>query len=73
MKTCAKQEKPNAAACACHETAKKLRAAASRPDVRRAGLALFAEASIAVAFVLLRRRSGQKSRHGLPRLRLGSR
>lgn len=73
MKTCAKQEKPNAAACACHEAAQKVRAAASRPYVRRAGLALFAEASIAVGFVLWRRRLAHKRRHGLPRLRLGSR
>ena len=54
MKKCA--ERPNAVACACQDVAKKVAAAASRPFIVRAGIALLAEITVGVAFVYMRRR-----------------
>lgn len=54
MKKCAKR--PNAAACACQNVAKKMGATASHPFLLRAVLALLAELSVALTFVYMRQR-----------------
>ena len=60
MRMCA--ERPNAVARACRGVTKRLGGAVKRPFVVRAGVALLAEISVAIAYLYARRRmAGRKT------------